>query len=161
MASVFVHYESIFKDPNMKLVISSAVALLAVASFASAASAIDDLELLQGAWTMVSGEMDGEPLPAEEVKTARLFIDGDKHVVEVGDMKLVGTHKLDQAATPKQIDALDSSGPTKGRNFGIYEFTPNGDFRVAFSPTGEARPTDFVSEPGSGIFVHVWRRLNQ
>src|SRR5207237_408376 len=51
-----------------------------------------------------------------------------------------------------------SSGPHKGETWlGIYEIA--GDlYKVAFAPPGKARPTRFVSEPGSGHLHSVWRR---
>lgn len=142
----------------MKSAFSLAVGLLITVGLAGCKPAMNDMKAMEGTWTLVSGEKDGEPLPESDVKNSKLTIAGDTHTVQVGDMKLKGTHKLDSTKTPKHIDANDTEGPTIGQNSGIYEFTAAGDFRVCFAPTGKERPTDFVTKPGTGHFVHVWKR---
>lgn len=121
-------------------------------------NASDDMKKVSGTWTLVSGEMNGKPLPEPDVKNAKLTIVGDKYTVDLGGLGVKkGTQKLDSTKTPKQIDAQDAEGPTVGKNLGIYEFTANGDFRVCFASTGKERPTEFVSTPDNGQFIHVWR----
>jgi uncharacterized protein (TIGR03067 family) len=140
--------------------------LLAVCAFAGCQSAAekapgsgDDAAKMAGTWTLVSGTSDGEPLPEEVVKNAKLAIVGDKYTVELGKEGVKkGTQKIDSTKTPKQIDAQDAEGPTVGLNHGIYEFTADGDFRVCFAAPGKDRPTEFSSKAGSGHFIHVWRR---
>lgn len=122
-------------------------------------TATDDLKKTEGTWTLVSGEADGKPLPEAEVKSAKLTIVGDAYTVELGAEGVKkGTQKLDATKTPKQIDAKDTSGPTVGENHGIYEFTADGDFRVCFAAPGKERPTEFTTKPGSGHFMHLWKR---
>jgi uncharacterized protein (TIGR03067 family) len=119
----------------------------------------DDAKKTEGAWTLVSGEAEGKPLPEQIVKKSTLTIVGDKYTVRLGELGVKqGTQKLDSTTSLKQIDADDAAGPTVGRNLGIYEFTANGDFRVCFAPTGKARPTQFATTPENGQFIHVWRR---
>lgn len=120
---------------------------------------IDDAKKTEGTWTLVGGENEGVAIPEEGLKNSKLTIVGDVYTVQLGDMGTKkGTQKLDATKSPKQIDAQDSEGPTVGKNLGIYEFMANGDFRVCFAATGKERPTEFVTKPGSGHFVHVWRR---
>jgi hypothetical protein len=54
-----------------------------------------------------------------------------------------------------------TEGPSKGAvMLGIYEF--EGDtLKVCFDPTGKKRPTEFKSEPGSGNFVNVHKRVKK
>lgn len=119
----------------------------------------DDLKKTEGTWTLVSGEADGKPLPEAEVKSAKLTIVGDAYTVDLGAAGVKkGTQKLDATKSPKQIDAKDTSGPTVGENHGIYEFTADGDFRVCFAAPGKERPTEFTTKPGSGHFMHLWKR---
>lgn len=147
-------------------ILTLALGLLSISGFVGCSSAkddkkaaADDTQKAAGTWTLVSGEMEGAPLPEKEVKNAKLTIVGDKYTVQLGDMgEKKGTQKLDSAKTPKQIDAQDTEGPTVGKNLGIYEFTADGDFRVCFAATGKDRPTEFVTKPGSGHFMHLWRR---
>ncbi len=122
-------------------------------------TATDDMQKMEGNWTLVSGETEGKPLPEQDVKNSKLTIVGDTYTVQLGDMGVKkGTQKLDSTKTPKQIDARDTEGPTVGENLGIYEFTADGDFRVCFASTGKSRPTEFVTKPGDGQFIHVWQR---
>ena len=121
--------------------------------------AADDVKKTEGVWTLVSGESAGKPLAEEVVKNSKLTIVGDKYTVQLGELGVKkGTQTLDSTKTPKQIDAQDTEGPTVGKNLGIYEFTASGDFRVCFAATGKERPTQFVSTPDNGQFVHVWRQ---
>lgn len=122
----------------------------------------DDLKKTEGTWTLVSGEENGQPIPDEVVKNSKLTIVGDNYTVQLGDLGVKkGTQKLDSTKSPKQIDARDTDGPTVGQNVGIYEFTADGDFRVCFASTGNGRPTEFVSTPENGQFIHVWRRTTE
>jgi uncharacterized protein (TIGR03067 family) len=145
----------------MKLSAWSTLGLLVVVSLVGCQSASDDAKKMVGTWTLASGEKDGEPLPEQDIKNSKLVIVGDTHTVQVGDMTLKGTHKLDSTKTPKHIDANDTEGPTKGENHGIYEFTSAGDFRVCFAPTGKDRPSEFVTKAGTGNFCHVWKRMKE
>lgn len=125
----------------------------------SSATASDDLKKMDGTWTMVSGEADGAPLPEKDVKGSTLVIVGDAYTVTLSDQGVKkGTQHIDATKSPKQIDAQDTSGPTVGKNLGIYEFTASGDFRVCFGAPGKDRPTEFVTKPGTGHFMHVWHR---
>ena len=119
----------------------------------------DDMKKAEGTWTLVSGEVDGTPLPDQDVKNAKLTIVGDAYTVDLGAKGVKkGIQKLDATKSPKQIDAKDTEGPTVGENHGIYEFTTDGDFRVCFSATEKDRPTTFVTKPSSGHFMHLWKR---
>ena len=119
----------------------------------------NDLEKTEGTWTLVSAEVDGKPLSDEIVKNSQLTIIGDKYTVKLGDSEIKrGIQKLDATKTPKEINARDTEGPTVGENLGIYEFLPNGEFRVCFAATGKPRPTQFESTADNGQFIHVWRR---
>jgi uncharacterized protein (TIGR03067 family) len=118
----------------------------------------DDLKKLEGTWALVSGEQEGRPLPPETLKTASLLIKGDHHTVKVGQDLFVGTHKLDPARMPKQIDAMDTEGVFKGKtSLGIYKLTAE-EFTVCFAPPGKDRPKEFTTKSGAATMLHVWRR---
>jgi uncharacterized protein (TIGR03067 family) len=148
---------------------SSLVALLCVAGFAAPGVLADDKEDLekevkkfQGAWTIESSETGGEKLPTDDLKVLIVLFEGDKHTVKNGDEVVqVGTQKLDPSQSPKAIDVTMTEGPSKGAvMLGIYEF--EGDtLKVCFDPTGKKRPTEFKSEPGSGNFVNVHKRVKK
>jgi uncharacterized protein (TIGR03067 family) len=127
----------------------------------AAAAPQDDLDKLQGTWSLVSSVRDGHDVPDDEVSRTTLVIKGTAFTFP-GDSRVgtgpLGTFTIDPSRTPRAIDATPSSGPNKGETWlGIYEIT--GDlYKVAFAPPGKARPTRFVSEPGSGRLHSVWRR---
>jgi uncharacterized protein (TIGR03067 family) len=83
---------------------------------------------------------------------------GDKHTVKVGEVTIIGTHKLNPSKKPKEIDASDTEGPFKGKTvLGIYKLE-KGEFTVCFSPPGMDRPKEFTTNSGTGAMLHVWKR---
>lgn len=135
-----------------------ALLVLAAGFLVAADDPKDELKKLEGTYTMVSGEQKGEKLSDQVVKNAKLTIVGDKHSVKVGDDTIIGTHKVDQAKKPAQIDATDTEGPFKGKTVqGIYEL--DGDnFKVCFAEPGKDRPKEFSTKSGTGHILHVWKR---
>ena len=118
----------------------------------------DELKKLEGTWTMVAGEAKGEKFAENIVKNAKLTIVGDKHTVKVGKETIIGTHKLDPSKKPKEITAMDTEGPYKGKTaLGIYKLEGD-EFTVCFAPPGKDRPKEFTSKSGTGEFVHVWKK---
>ena len=114
-----------------------------------------DLDLLQGTWTVTALEMDGEEMPAEMLDNARVTIEAD-HFSSTGmgpDYK--GTLRLDAAATPRKFDLHFDEGPEKGNtNRGIYEI--NGDtLKLCLATRGKARPSSFATKPGSGFALEI------
>jgi uncharacterized protein (TIGR03067 family) len=138
-----------------------ALLVMMVGLFVAADAPKDDLDKLQGTWSLVSAVRDGKDVPDDEVSRTTLVIKGDAFTfpedARVGTGPS-GTFTIDPSRTPRAIDATPSSGSNKGKTWlGIYEIA--GDlYKVAFAPPGEARPTRFVSEPGSGRLHSVWRR---
>lgn len=138
-----------------------ALIVMMVGIFIAAAAPKDDPDKLQGTWSLVSAVRDGRDVPDDEVSRTTLVIKGDAFTfpedARVGTGPS-GTFTIDPSRTPRAIDATPSSGPNKGETWlGIYEIA--GDlYKVAFAPPGKARPTRFVSEPGSGRLHSVWRR---
>ncbi len=138
-----------------------ALIVMMVGIFIAADAPKDDLDKLQGTWILVSAVRDGKDVPDDEVSRTKLIIKGDAFTFpeyeRIGTGPS-GTFTIDPSRTPRAIDATPSSGPNKGETWlGIYEIA--GDlYKVAFAPPGKARPTRFVSEPGSGRLHSVWRR---
>jgi uncharacterized protein (TIGR03067 family) len=121
----------------------------------------DDLHKLQGTWSLVSAVRDGKDVPDDEVNRTTLVIQGNTFTFPE-DARVAtgpsGTFTIDSSRRPKTIDATPSSGPNRDATWlGIYEVM--GDlYKIAFAPPGKARPTRYVSEPGSGQLHSVWRR---
>jgi uncharacterized protein (TIGR03067 family) len=121
-----------------------------------------DYELLTGTFTLVSGVVDGKPVPEEVRKKTILVTDHDKFTVSTGDeagTSSRGTFTIDPTKTPKTADSLQDDGPDKGKTvLGIYEIIDDNHKRACWAPVGQPRPTEFTSEPGSGRILQIWDR---
>jgi uncharacterized protein (TIGR03067 family) len=116
-----------------------------------------ELEQLQGTWQMVSHEVDGKP--DEALKDAVRVVKGDKFTIKQGDKVLrAATMKLDPTRTPKWIDITFTEGPEKGKvRRGIYVL--EGDTqKICYGDLNKERPTEFVSESGTGHRLVVFMR---
>jgi uncharacterized protein (TIGR03067 family) len=138
-----------------------AVVALTLALSANAAddAVKDELARFNGTWKGVSVVHDGKDVPKPEAEAIRLTVTGEKYILKAGGEDIEGTHKLDPATTPKQIDAVRSKGPHVGEKMlGIYEL--KGDtFRVCFAAPGKTeRPTELKSTAGSGYRLLVLQR---
>jgi uncharacterized protein (TIGR03067 family) len=107
---------------------------------------------------MVSGELNGEMITDDILKSTSLKMDGNKHFGKVGESSITGTHKLNPNKSPKEIDSRHVEGPLKGQSYlGIYKIE-NDVWTVCFAPPGKPRPRDFSTKAGSDVFVHVWKK---
>lgn len=140
-----------------------------------------DLESIQGTWSVVRYEMDGEPLP---IKDDQMVFAGEKCslIEEKGKHQVEESFKLGPAAKPKTIDLTSTSKVTEFQPIGqektppkvlkteteISEgiYTLEGDTlticfaasRKAFFPpdrkiTNFERPKDFSSKDGHTLIV--------
>lgn len=140
--------------------------LLAVAAVGLLVAADDardagkkDLDALQGEWTMVSGERNGEKIPEEIAKSLRRVIKGDKFSILRDDETVSqGTFTLDASKKPREIDAkLEGvDGVVKG----IYAL--DGDtFKVCYGPPGTDRPREFATKEGSNLILGTWKKAKK
>lgn len=143
---------------KLKALLVLTVGFLIAADANEEKAAKKELKRLEGTYVLVSGEDKGEKFPEKIIKDAALTIEGDKHTVKLGEVMIVGTHKVDPSKKPKEIDGMDTEGPNKGKTtLGIYKLE-KGEFTVCFAPPEKARPTEFTTKSGTGVFVHVWKR---
>jgi uncharacterized protein (TIGR03067 family) len=124
----------------------------------------EEMKRLQGSWTFVSGEADGQVIAEELYKknAPKLRIEGTKFVVRIntGDITQEATWKIDPAKKPRTIDLTLISGKDKGQTqLGIYEV--KGDtFKVCFArPGNKSRPTAFATKPKTGYRITVMKRV--
>ena len=117
-----------------------------------------DLDLLQGAWTVTALEVDGQSMSADMLEEARIVIQGARFTSNGMGAEYGGTVELDASAKPRRIDMKFDSGPEKGNtNRGIYEL--DGDtWKLCLNTLGGQRPAKFGSAPGSGIAVETLTR---
>jgi uncharacterized protein (TIGR03067 family) len=119
-----------------------------------------DAERLQGTWSVVSLEMDGQSLPEAMLADGRIEVEGDRfRSLNMGAV-YEGTMSLDPAARPRTFDLVFTQGPEKGNtNRGIYEI--KGDqWKLCLATRGDARPTAFATRPATGHALQVLRRAD-
>ncbi len=117
-----------------------------------------DIARLQGAWKIVSLEMEGRAMAAGMLAGARMAIQGD-HFTSTGmGATYEGTIEVDASKTPRTFNLKFSAGPEKGNaSLGIYEL--DGDtWRICFTGRGTERPQKFASEPGTGVALEILKR---
>jgi uncharacterized protein (TIGR03067 family) len=118
-----------------------------------------DVAGLQGAWSMVSGSADGQPMPGDMLKQMKRVCKGDETTTTLGGQVFMKAKiTIDPSKKPKTIDYQMTDGFTKGKKqLGIYEL--DGDtFKSCFGAAGAERPKDFASEPGDHRTLSVWKR---
>jgi len=148
------------------VVVLALVCSLWVASASLAQVQGDDPELqkFQGAWVMVSAEMDGKQVEESHVKQSKITFIGDK--VELvaphqhNDVILATITKLDTTKTPAEMHWVRSSGPNAGATMiAIYEFESPDQYKICFDPAAQSTPEKFGTEAGSGHIWHIWKHV--
>ena len=145
----------------MKTRLAMLAAALAVTCTVAAQNQNDQEELkkLSGTYTMVRGEEGGKPIAPEIVRTAKLTLNGNQHVVQLGEETIRGTHTVNPLEKPCSIDATDTTGRFAGKAVkGIYKFEDE-TFNVSFAQPDEPRPIDFNTKDKPGRLMHVWKRM--
>lgn len=122
----------------------------------------NDIDALNGVWHLESGQADGLPMAEAQLAGGKLVLDGADYTVTLPGMGTVtGRQKLDPSLDPKTIDITDATGPNQGKTcLGIYECEGD-EFRVVFALPGHDRPKEFKTTPGTGEWLHVWKRVQK
>ena len=123
-----------------------------------AADSKKDMTALEGEWSMVSADRDGQPLGLDYVKNAKRVAKAGETTVTVNGMTfLKAKYTVDPSKKPKSIAYELTDGPNKGKTqLGIYELDGE-TVKFCFAGPGQPRPTDFTSTAGSGRTLSVWR----
>jgi uncharacterized protein (TIGR03067 family) len=119
----------------------------------------NDLGPIQGGWRMVLGFINGEELPADQIKTGELTIEDDQYRAKLGAAASASTIKVDASKAPKEIDLTYTDGAQKGKTVkGIYKMAGD-DLTICRGLTErEARPTEFAAPIDSNLLLVVWKR---
>ena len=118
----------------------------------------EDLELLQGTWSVSALAVDGQIMPEEMLTNARVVVKGGRFTSEGMGAVYKGTIELDTSTKPRQINMRFDAGPEKGNtNLGIYKL--DGDtWKLCLATRGTIRPSRFASTPGSGFGLETLTR---
>lgn len=116
-------------------------------------------ERLQGVWKAIQIMIGGQDLPKEYLRSATRTNRGHHVEVHVMGQKMMDAQtNIDEHHTPMHVDYLASGpGGQTSVHMGIMEWISDDQVRFCFAPPGEPRPKDFVSEPGSGCTLSVWK----
>ncbi|MDB5340822.1 MAG: hypothetical protein JWN70_6441 [Planctomycetaceae bacterium] len=148
---------------RLNVLLVSIVGLLA-ADAPISENAKQDLKQLEGTWNLVSAQRDGKATPADEVKKTRISFRGNQFefpdAADIGTSQK-GTLQLDPSKKPKWMDSTATTDAGKGSvSLGLYEISGD-DYKVCFAPPGKPRPQEFVSKPGSGAILQIWKRAKK
>jgi len=146
----------------MHLFNSLIVAYLLIGADAPSDAVKKEMTQLEGEWTMVSGERDGQPLPDNFLKNAKRVAKDGVSTISFGDrVYMKARFSVDPTKKPKAIDYEILEGETKGKKvLGIYEI--DGDkLKFCFATPDKDRPSDFTAKAGSGNTLSVWKRKKE
>lgn len=121
-----------------------------------------DNEAMQGEWTIESLTFHGNQVEATELSTWRRIVERNHVVWKRGEETLLELDiKFDSSQKPKTLDSTATKGNEKGQVLlAIYEL--EGDvLRVCFADPGQARPTDYSSNPGSLQSLYTAKRVKK
>ena len=114
-----------------------------------------DLEKLQGAWNIVSLEMEGQKYPPGG---SRIVIQAGRFTSLNMGAEYEGTVTVDETTTPRTFDLAFDKGPESGNKaLGIYELSGD-NWKICLALAGKKRPTEFVSKPGTGYALDLLKR---
>jgi len=133
-----------------------AVAIMATTSAPDEATA-KEMKKLEGSWQLTSAVKDGKETPADVVKKIRVVIKGGKHSVYFADDVVAKEipFAVDPSQNPKTtVDTLPDGQEIKG----IYKLDDD-TLTSCVAEVGKDRPVEFVSKPGSGHTLRVFKRI--
>jgi uncharacterized protein (TIGR03067 family) len=141
------------KAPILLAAMSLAAPLLAADPAAKGSGKIE------GTWTAVSAERNGEKMPEDQVKKLKLIITADKFKADAGDEKHEADYKIDATKKPATIDVTPLDGAEKGKTIlGIYALQGD-ELKICLArPGGNERPTEFASKADSETLLIVLKR---
>lgn len=134
-----------------------AIALVLPFTIAQAPGA--DAGPLDGIWKPVQITDEASTIPKPALEDVSLTIVDDRYVMVLPDGALEFQAKLNESATPAQIDLIATAGANKGRAFkGVYERRGD-DLKIAYSAYDEPRPAG-LNEAKEGTRISAWRHVS-
>jgi len=119
----------------------------------------NDLDQLQGSWALVLFFVNGEEVPADQVKPGELLIEDHEYRPKLGADVERTTVQLNSAKSPKEIDFTYTTGFHKGKTTtGIYKLDGDALTICRGQGPGKDRPNEFSAPTDSGLLLIVWKR---
>jgi len=115
---------------------------------------------LQGTWMLKSLETEGVSFSGDLAGVNfRVAIADSMMTMQVNDKQTMSTFRLDDSATPRQIDMTEEDGPNQGQVVqGIYKIE-EGLLSICVAGAGKPRPLTFAAPAGSGAVMMVLKRV--
>lgn len=119
-----------------------------------------DRQLYKGVWRVVTLVVDGKVVENADKKFSVVNGSDGAWSIRDNDNEISkGDSQIDPTQTPKTIDFTPSEGAGVGKSFvGIYEIGEK-TRKLCFVESGAARPTEFVSAPGSKSVCATFERV--
>jgi uncharacterized protein (TIGR03067 family) len=138
-----------------------AVALLIAADKTDDAK--KEAKKLQGTWTIVSVEVNGEKMSEADSKNVgtKMTLKGDKYSIEGGERNHTGTFKVHPDKKPKAMDCIPDAGDLKGKTIqAIYEI--KGDkIKICYDISCKTRPEEFATKDKEGYVLIEYQRAKK
>jgi uncharacterized protein (TIGR03067 family) len=120
----------------------------------------EDLDALQGSWSIHSLITEGQTLAASVFTNAGIVINGNRFTSLGMGTSYEGTLELDSTKNPRHLNMSFDVGPEAGNvNLCIYELTAN-FWKLCIATRGSLRPTTFASTPGSGVVLEILKHMS-
>jgi len=114
-------------------------------------------EKLDGNWRLVSVEVDGQKMPAQQANDFSLTFKMGKFTSFRGGEKRTGKYTLDPSKKPKTIDIVPDEGPDKGKSWSLIYTLEGNTLRICGRNPGEDRPTSFDTKDQKQVILMVLR----
>jgi uncharacterized protein (TIGR03067 family) len=116
---------------------------------------------LTGRWLAASYVLDGKKASDDDLKKIQLVFDaeGNTKALNEGKLFIASSTTINPTANPTAIDITFTEGEGKGgTSLGIYK-VEDSVLTICRSAPGKARPTEFSSNPGSGLTLMSYKKL--
>jgi uncharacterized protein (TIGR03067 family) len=148
------------KSPMKSCVfLALAIGLFVAAGDVKADSSTEDLAAMQGTWTAISGEVQGQKVTDDAIRVYKIIVKGNT-ITFMGTLE--STFELDVTKTPKVIAVTPLDGPRKGKTQRAIYSLENGIFKVCMASDpakGNAQPPkELATRPGDGLAIVTLKR---
>jgi uncharacterized protein (TIGR03067 family) len=143
---------------NPKSLLVLGVLLLALPSVRSEENKLDPAKL-NGTWSYVSGEKNGEKVSEANLKNGSVIITKDRITLKGEQGDFIIKYKLNPAKSPCTIAMEIVEGPAGQGSMADGIIDVQGDkMRICYPAMGGPPPTEFAAKKDSGLHYFVLKR---